>query len=504
MCSVFGVIALAQTDPVEILKWFALLAANNQHRGSEWHGIAHSNGRHLGIEKRTGLVSASLGDRELMVKIMATEPQMMLGQTRFSTTGASTSVNAQPLYLLLREGTVAIGTNGDTPGYERVREFLEGLRSEFLGKNDAEALLHYILFHAQTNLDRIPQGITCLMRQLPAAYSAWLSTRNRIHLFRDPWANHPLFWMRVGNLFFFSSEDCALYAIVAQLVEEGKFDGAVDINQVLPGEIVTVDLHSKSTFTQAVPPREKLACCAFEWVYLDRPDSHLWVPTDGQRLCYQLEVSNGKSEDRVLLFKPSSGIEQIGTLRYDTGKVLGTEHPASGEGCVIAVPASGNKAAEGYAHVTGLPFRIGLVSNPYAGRTFIAPGAENRQHQSMLKYHPLRGLFQGHSHVHAVDDSIVFGTSSQRVVRMMRTAGAQSIDLRIACPPVQHACKTGIDMSSKGELVAAGDRPVDEIRQRIGADSLGYLSLEGLKGVIGPELAPHCCFYCWDGCERIC
>ncbi|NQV13519.1 MAG: amidophosphoribosyltransferase [Parcubacteria group bacterium] len=505
MCGVFGVIALAQVDPGQVMEYFALLGAGNQHRGHEWHGFACSNGKRLQIEKKPGLVSASLNNRRLVAELFDFGPQMMMGHTRYSTQGNSISINAQPHYLRMPGGTVALGSNGDIPDYTEARNYLERLGSEIISDNDAEVLLHRILFFSQNNPEKFPQGIANLMDRQPASYSAWLATRNRVHLFRDPWANRPLFWMRIGDFFFFSSEDCALYTILAQRAEDGKCDGEVEINQVLPGEIITIELHGEFECQQAVPPKPHLACCPFEWVYFSRPDSYIWVPVNGQRLVYRLIMQEGNGNDWTLKFEAATGVRQIASFRYDSGMKLGQEHPADhpSDGCVISIPSSGDKAAEGFSKTTGISYRGGLVRNPYVTRTFTDPGRTLRIAQAALKYSPLRGLYESHSHIYPVDDSAIFGTTLRRIVQMMRTAGAKHIHPRIACPPVRHHCNLGMDMSSKGDLVATKFGTVEGIQKHIGADSLGYLSLKGMQKVIGPELVPHCCFHCWDGNVRI-
>jgi len=222
MCGVSGIIALKTADPEEILRYGEIAAIDQQTRGHEWIGVSWSNGKSLKTEKRPGWSSAVFGDKDLVGEIISDAPQMLLEQTRFSSQGESTKANAQPHYLNPRWGTVALGSNGDIYDYPEERERLKKLGCNLISQNDAEALLHHILCYAKDDPDRLPEGITHLMENTRASFSAWLATDNCVYLFRDRWGNRPLYFMRVGPYFIFASEDCALHGILIQRADNGQ------------------------------------------------------------------------------------------------------------------------------------------------------------------------------------------------------------------------------------------------------------------------------------------
>ncbi|MCH7492780.1 hypothetical protein IID19_04340 [Patescibacteria group bacterium] len=499
MCSISGVIALKTVDPGEVTLYASILGGDVQHRGHEWIGIAYSSGDFLRIMKMPGLVSSIFGDHDLVTEIGKDSPQMMMLQTRYSTQGESTSRNAQPQYLRLGQGNVALGSNGDLFDYKSERALLEKNGRKFESRNDAEVLVQQITYHSADDPKRFDEGIKHVMENTRASYSAWLATDNRVKLFRDPFANRPFFYMQVGDYFIFSSEDCALYGILSHRAEEGKRDGTVAINQVLPGEIITINLHGSIERQQAVEAKSRLAFCPFEYIYFGRPDSHIFIPKGNNPLCYKIVViwENGEySFDYV-----EDSTEEINSFRYRLGKALAVEYPVEDADCIISIPASGDLAAMGYSDQSGIVYRSGLVRNPYVTRTFITPGLETRERLAAIKYRPMRALFRKRSRIVVVDDSIVYGTSMHRIVRILKAAGAQEIHLRISCPPIVAACRYGIDMKSKGTLIAA-DKSVQEIQKHLRVASLQYLSLDVLKEVIGDN-AKHACFACWDKNFRI-
>lgn len=498
MCSIFGVIALKPTDPEDVLTYIELLGTDNQHRGHEWFGMTWSDGKTMRVEKRRGWVTSIFGDRTLMRSIHGHQPQMALCHTRFATQGASTSVNAQPPYLHSRRGIIALASNGDIVDYGRECSALKAKRSRIIGDCDAELLLHHILEVANDDTDCLPSGIRHLMENVAASYSAWIATEDIVRLFRDPWANRPLFYMMAGSYIFFSSEDCALYGILSHRAEQGKRDGTVEICQVLPGEMITIKLHGSVTHEQLCQPKKVRAPCRFESVYLRRPDTSIvdrLLPNN--RVCYKIVV---RWEDGEYYFEylDDEKIEEVFGFRYRLGQQLAQEHPAPEAEYVIGVPESGNPAAVGFADGSGLSYRIGFVRNPYVMRTFISPGKSNRQTMTAIKFRPLRSLILKLNRVVLVDDSVVFGTSMEKLIRMLHTAGCKKVDLRVSCPPVKHPCRTGIDMSSKGPLIAAVKRNVEEIGKYFRVASIGYLSVEGLKEVLGPQ-AEQSCLACWTG-----
>jgi amidophosphoribosyltransferase len=498
MCSIFGVIALRTADPAEVMEFSQIGANDLQHRGHEWVGAAFSGGDMLHVEKQIGLIASLFGNPAIVAKMQEAAPQMMLFQTRFSTQGRSTAVNAQPHYMRPRWGMIALGANGDIPDYAGQRARLEQAGCRFVSRNDSEALLHHIILNAQDNPSKLHEGIVSLMREVPASYSAWLATENCVYLFRDPFANRPLYYMRVGNYFVFASEDCALHAILAHRANQGHKDGTIEINQSLPGEVIRVNMHGEIEYLEGVQPQEKLAMCAFERVYFARPDGHVFgAPHNAtQRLFYKLLVQHG-DDGRYSIQMLTDGIEEVGSFRFRLGKQLARECPVDGADCVISVPNSGDFAALGFADESNAPYQIGLVRSPYVARTFIVPGRDARRQQAALKYRAMRGLFTKYQRIVVVDDSLVYGTTFEQLTRMFMAAGAREVHARLSCPPVAAPCRYGIDMSSKGSLVAA-DMSVEQIRQMLGVTSLQYLSLEGMKKVLGAG-AEHYCTSCWTG-----
>lgn len=499
MCTVFGIVALKPVNPTELVQHAALALSDLQHRGHEWVGTAHSDGNLLHFIKRAGQTSAIFDDQETVAAILQDAPQMLTAHTRYSTTGKSTSLNAQPHYVRTRRGAVALASNGDIYDYDAERTRLEAMGCKIRSRNDGELLLYDILRYAGDDISRVPEGIAEMMKHLRAAYSAWVVTEDTLYLFRDPSANRPLYYMTVGPYFVFASEDCALKGILIRRAEDGAQDETIHIMQVMPGEIVTVRLHQGIESFQAVSPRERLACCAFEKVYFGRPDSTVHGERElGSRLCYpvRLHVDNGS----YVLEVPEDPTEEIASFRYRLGKALAQEHPANAD-CVISVPDSGNLAGVGYSVESELPYRIGFVRNPYVTRTFITPGRTTRESHAAIKFRALHTLLRSHSRVVMVDDSVVYSTSSRRLVKMLYAAGAKEVHVRVSCPPVISPCRYGIDMSSKGTLIAQ-DNTVEEIRQQLGATSLGYLSVEGFRHVLGSQADQHC-LACWTGEYRI-
>ena len=394
MCSIAGVIALKRQDPETILDYAQLLGLFLQHRGHEWVGVAHSSGDFLEVEKLPGLVSSLFGNARLVGKMLKTEPQMMLMQTRFSTQGDSTKRNAQPHYSRPPTGIVALGSNGDIFDYPGARQGMQDIGCQMISQNDSEVLLHHILHHSQRNPETYSQGIRHLMANLPASFSSWLATDDQVWLFRDPHGNRPFYWMIVGDCFIFASEDCALHGILNSRASQGHRDGLVDINQVLPGQIINIKLHSSITYPTGMPAKDKLAHCTFCDVYFARPDSYVFgTPgeANNEQLCYQVLMEwNG---DQPILTIPDN-LSSVVSFRYRLGKQLAVEAPAEGADCAISVPSSGDPAAQGFAHGSNLPFEVGLIRSQYVARTFISPGRGNREGLATIKYQPVRDLFR--------------------------------------------------------------------------------------------------------------
>ncbi len=496
MCSVSGVIATAACDPREILSGSQLIGQYLQHRGHEWAGIAYSDGKFLNFEKRPGLV-VSLFDT-VGQSLLQAAPQMLLMQTRFSTQGESTKRNAQPHWRRSFSGALALGANGDTFNYDEERKRLEASGAKFISHNDSEVLLLQIMLAAGNDVNNLPVGIREAMNKIRASYSAWLATEDTVYLFRDPFGNRPMYYMRVGGLFVFASEDCALHAILVQRAENGYHDGTVDICQVLPGEIIKVNLHGEVEYLEGISPQPVLQMCPFERIYFARPDSATFTQVNQERIVYKAQI-NWPEESRYVFELLNRGRNNA-DFRVALGRQLAKEYPVSAD-CVIAIPDSGNFAAIGFAEGSDIPYGIGLVRSPYIPRTFISPGQEQRKKLASLKYQVLPGLFKERPRVVVVDDSLVFGATIERVVSMCRSSGAKEVHVRLSCPPIISPCRYGVDMKSKGPLIAAGKSPA-EIAAMVGATSLEYLSLEGLQQVIGPN-ANQFCFACWNNQFRI-
>ncbi len=492
MCTVLGIIALAEVPSEEILRYANGLSSDLQHRGQEWTGLAWSDGELLRVEKRPGLVASLFEDVSFMEGLAADRPRMVLGHTRFSTAGDSSSRNAQPHFLRFRRGTVALASNGDVFDYAAERARLRSLGSSFLSRNDGELLLHHILAASGDEPRSFPAGIADCMANVRASYSAWLATRDTVYVFRDPHANRPLFTMRVGEYFVFASEDRALHGLLLQRANDGYHDGTVSIEQVMPGEIVQVTLEGGVQYLPSLPSAN-LAHCAFERIYFARPDSHVFGSEDA-RTAYRVNVTRDGEGHNLEVLDPE--VEEVGAFRYRLGRALALEHPAQAD-FVIGVPDSGTLASVGYARESGLDHRVVLIRNPYISRTFISPGKTNREDLARRKYRPMHSIFRKKPRVVVVDDSSVYGTSARAVVAMLRTAGAKEVHFRASCPPIVRACRYGIDMDSKGALAAAPDGEIERVRQLLGVDTLGYLSLENLRSVIGTDAGSYC-LACWQ------
>jgi amidophosphoribosyltransferase len=425
-----------------------------QHRGQESAGIAVSDGHHLGLHKRLGLVSGVF-DEETLLRLeggddVVRPPLAAIGHTRYSTTGSNTLPNVQPVYAQTDRGELMLGHNGNLTNARWLRDELGEQGVEFASASDTEVLAKLIA-HApgRTWAQRVDHAF----HRAVGAYTFTMLTADALVAARDPVGFRPLALGRLpGGGWAVASESAALDAMGAQFVRD-----------VDAGEVLTIDaegVHSHRS-ARATPERERL--CVFEYVYLARPDSVI----DG-RLLYQ--------------------------ARLDMGRALAREHPADAD-VVIAVPDSAIPAAIGYAEEAGLPYREGLIKSRYVGRTFIQPAQRGREEAVRLKFNPLPELLSG-KRVVVVDDSIVRGTTTGPIVAMLRRAGAAEVHVRIHSPQMRYPCYMGVDTGRRDELIAA-THSTDEIRRAIGADSLGYLSKAGLLGTVGRGEAR--CTACFDG-----
>ncbi len=422
-CGVVGVYA-PREEPAR-LAFFALYAL--QHRGQESAGISTADGRGIHTLTGMGLVSQVFHERDL-AKLPGA---LSIGHTRYSTTGSSRAENAQPFVVRGGLGSLALGHNGNLVNLSALRAEVDALGITPRTSTDSELVAHLVA-HAPG-----PDWLARMRHVLPrleGAFSLVMLTADRVYAARDPWGIRPLALGRLpGGGWIFASETCALDTV-----------GATFIREVAPGELVAIGADGLHTET-VCPPRRR-AACSFEYIYFARPDSLI----DG-RLVY--------------------------STRERMGEELAREHPVDAD-FAMPVPDSATPAAIGFARAAGIPYREALVKNRYIGRTFIQPHQRQRDMGVDLKFNPLPEVLKG-QRVVVVDDSIVRGTTTPRIVAMLRRAGARQVHLRICAPPIKFACHLGVDTAPEETLVANA-HSVEEIRGQTGADSLGYLSLEGL------------------------
>ena len=446
-CGVFGIWAPEVDVAVETFYGIHTL----QHRGQESAGICTTDGRKLNVKTGMGLV-AQVFDEQSAAEL---EGIAAIGHTRYSTTGASRFRNAQPILLddPLTGGQVAIAHNGNVVNAAQVRVELTESGATFETSTDTEVLAKYMLLFGEGEPDADSmweERFSALMRHIEVAYSLVLLTPDRLMAARDPFGVRPLCIGEVGGRYVVASETCALDQLGAKLLRE-----------VRPGELITIDERGMRSYQSVIPAQP--AGCVFEHIYFARPDSIL----DGQAAWQS---------------------------RSQLGVELAREHPADGD-VVIGVPDSATAHAIGYSFESGIPYSEGLVKNRYVGRTFISPDQRLRDLGAHLKYNPMPSVLAGRRVV-VVDDTIVRGTTTPRIVKLLREAGAAEVHMRIAAPPIQHPCHFGVDMATRQELIAAR-QSVEEIRQHLGADSLGYLSLDGLQRAL--DLGKTTCLACFNG-----
>jgi len=436
-CGVFGI--HASGSDVARLTYFALYAL--QHRGQESAGIAVSEGGHIMAMRDKGLVNQVFDEQ----KLRALRGDMAVGHVRYSTTGANSWENTQPVWRSDRR-EVALAHNGNLVNAVELHGELRSAGVTFRSTSDSEIIAALLSTHPA---ERIEDAVADVIGRLEGAYSTVVMTRDRVVAFRDPAGMRPLSLGMLGDSYCVASETCAFDIIGAQFLRD-----------VQPGEVVS--LSGQGIETRMAVQGARRALCVFEHIYFARPDSRL----GGQ----VLQVSRGRM-----------------------GEILAREAPADAD-LVIAVPDSGNPAARGYARASGLLQDDGFVKNRYVARTFIQPGQELRKHGLRMKFNPLPEVVAGKRLV-VVDDSIVRGNTTRQIVQMLRDAGAAEVHMRISAPPIRHPCHYGIDMSTREEMIAHG-RTEAEVATELGADSLAYLSLEGVYEAIEGTRDTHCdaCF----------
>ena len=454
MCGVFGILGHPEASNLAYLGLHAL-----QHRGQESAGIVSSDGERLYEHRSMGLVQAGFSPKDLA----ALPGDRAIGHVRYSTAGGSHLRNAQPFAVEYARGSLAVAHNGNLTNHEQLRERVELKGGIFQSASDTEAIVHLI---AQSNQRVVEARVAEALGQVEGAYSILFMTEREMIAVRDPFGLRPLCLGRIVR------EGGKEAVVVAS--EPASFDliGAERVRDLLPGEMVIIsDQGMRSVFPFAKQPRKM---CLFEYVYFARPDSTL---------------------DNANVYE----------VRKALGRRLAEEHPvpAGDDVMVIPVPDSGLPAAVGYAAAARVPFEMGLIRSHYVGRTFIEPQQSIRHFGVRLKLSPNRSAIAG-KRVVVIDDSIVRGTTSRKIVRMVRDAGAREVHMRISSPPTAWPCYYGIDTPTRAELIAAS-HSVEEIRDFLGADSLGYLSLEGLVDAVrtteaqGGEKPPvdsycHACF----------
>ena len=442
ICAIFGHPEAAN------LAYLGLYAL--QHRGQESAGICASNGKTVQTRKGMGLVSEIFGEDELR----QLSGHMAIGHTRYSTAGDIGSRNAQPFYVECNKGALAVAHNGNLTNGHALRDAIEKSGSIFQATSDTEVIPHLMARSTEQTLDA---ALRESLLELEGAYSLVLLSTNQIIVARDQRGFRPLAYGTMQHkgrtVHVFASETCAFDLIGA------KYQGEVD-----PGEMIIVN--DKGLTRQRFAPPLQPAQCAFEHVYFSRPDSIVF----------------GRS---------------VHMSREALGRILARESPVDAD-CVVPVPDSGNAAALGFSKESRIPFSIGLIRNHYVGRTFIEPKQSIRNFGVKLKLNPVNHLVTG-KRVVLVDDSLVRGTTSRKIVGIMRDAGAKEVHLRISCPPTISSCYYGVDTPDKGELIA-NQMSVEEIRQHTGADSLAYLSLKGLKQAVGDSgNGSRYCYSCYTG-----
>ncbi|GGJ97663.1 amidophosphoribosyltransferase [Lentibacillus kapialis] len=441
-CGVFGV--WGHEKGAE-LTYYGLHAM--QHRGQEGAGVVVSDGDNLKTHKGLGLVNDVFKRADFSKLSGATA----VGHVRYSTQGDRAFENVQPLVFRSQTEGMALAHNGNIMNAEKMRGELEGQGSILQTSSDTEVLAHLI---KRRGMEISETSITEAINKIIGAYAFVILTEDKMYAALDPSGIRPLSIGRLGDAYVVASETCAFDQI-----------GATFEREVLPGELVTISDEGVSSTRFAMRGRRKM--CAMEYVYLSRPDSDV------------NEVNVHASRKRM-------------------GKELAKESPADAD-MVIGVPDSSISSAIGYAEASGLPYEMGIIKNRYVGRTFIQPSQELREQGVKLKLAPVRGIVAG-KRIVMIDDSIVRGTTSRRIVQMLKQAGAVEVHVRIASPSIQHPCYYGIDMSTRDELIAANNS-IEEIGEVIGADSVAYLSEAGLEEAIVRDKTIHqgICMACMTG-----
>ena len=439
-CGVFGIFAPGKK--VSEIIFYGLQAL--QHRGQESAGIAVSDGENILIFKDLGLVSQVFNERN----IAPLQGDIGIGHTRYSTSGMNIWNNSQPLYRMFKNESFAIVHNGNLIDFRELRneQMKKGFRFETT--TDTEVIASLI---ESSEKESIEDAVKEAISRVKGSYSLLILTRDKIFGIRDPHGFRPLVLGRLEGNFIIASETCALDIIDAEFIRD-----------IDPGEIVVLD--KDGIRSQMMLPVDRISMCVFELIYFARPDSYL----------------NSKN---------------VFEVRHRLGQELAKESPADAD-LVISVPDSGTPAAIGYSAESKIPYAEGFIKNRYVGRTFIEPKQETREISVKLKLNPLKDIIRGKRLV-VVDDSIVRGTTSKKIVKMLYNAGAREVHLRITCPPLLYPCYYGVDMATRNEFIA-NHKSQEDIRKFLKVDSLKYLSMDGLVKAVS-ESKEKFCFACFNG-----
>jgi len=437
-CGIFGIFNHAEASNLTYLGLYAL-----QHRGQESCGIVSSDGTSLYAHKSMGLVADVFGNQEIFKSLPG---KSAIGHVRYSTTGSSVIKNVQPIMVDYSRGSIAVAHNGNIVNAQIIKDELEAYGSIFQTTMDTEIIVHLLATSkANSLLDRISDSLN----RIKGAYCLLFLTETRMVAIRDPNGFRPLCLGKLGSSYVVASESCALDLIDAEFIRE-----------IEPGEVIII---TKDGLTSYFPlQKAEPTPCIFEFVYFARPDSYIF----------------GKNVYQV---------------RKEMGRQLAREHKVDAD-IVIPIPDSGVPSALGYAEESGIRFELGLIRNHYVGRTFIEPQQAIRHFGVKIKLNPVKDVLKD-KRVVVIDDSIVRGTTSRKIVKMIRNAGAKEVHVRISSPPTSYPCYYGIDTPNRKELISSS-HSIDEIRKYITADTLGYLSEDGLIGSVGTENTGYCraCF----------
>ena len=439
-CGVFGIYAPGKN--VAEFIFYGLQAL--QHRGQESAGIAVSDGEDILVFKDLGLVSQVFSEQNLA----PLQGSIGIGHTRYSTTGMNLWKNSQPLYRMFKEEVFAIAHNGNLTNTEEVRkdQMRKGVRFETA--TDTEVIASLI---ENSGKDSIEEAVEDAVKRIKGSYSLVILSKDKLFAVRDPHGFRPMVLGDREGDYIIASETCALDIIDAKFIRE-----------IDPGEIIIIDKNGLRS--QMLLPVDRISMCVFELIYFARPDSYLYN-------------------------------KNLFDIRHKMGQQLARENPVEAD-IVISIPDSGTPAAIGFSAESRIPYAEGLIKNRYIGRTFIQPTQEIREVGVKLKLNPLKDVIKGKKLV-VVDDSIVRGTTSKKVVRMLYSAGAKEVHMRISSPPLLFPCYYGVDMATKKEFIASY-RTLEDIRKYLNVDSLNYLSIEGLVEAIG-ETRDKFCFACFNG-----